>query len=672
METSQYLTMFVDESLENMDTLYEKLLELEQNPTDKSTIEEIFRAAHTLKGMSATMNYHHLAELTHALENVFDGIRYDRIKVQADMMDYILETVDHLQAMVEDIANGGNGSRDVSATIRMLEEIDKGQTIGDTEQNQEETMDEKLQSAIDLDEFQLAILHESKDQHYENMLITIELSKNCLLKGVRAFMVFDILEQLGEVVYANPQVEQIEEENFDTTFSILFVTQEASKEIEAKLNKISEIEQINITTFSIADYVRTKDTKDQTAEKNDSEKQSDQTEKVNNQTVQQTASKTIRVDIDRLDSLMNLFEELVIDRGRLEQIASELKNVDLDDTVERMSRVSSDLQNIILTMRMVPINTVFNRFPRMIRQLARDLHKEVEIDIIGAETELDRTVIDEIGDPLVHLIRNAIDHGIESPEVRLENGKDSQGKVTLEAYHSGNYIFVEISDDGAGIDKKKVKQKAIDKGIITPENAAALSDQQTYELILASGFSTNEEISDVSGRGVGLDVVKNTIESLGGNISIDAIQGEKSVFTIQLPLTLSIISVLLVELKKEKYAIPLSSIIEATVIHRDEIYAAHHHQVIDFRGSVVPLSDLHEVFDVDPSEQDEDDDYVSVVIVRKGDKLTGLIVDSFIGQQEVVLKSLGDYLTNIFAISGATIIGDGEVALIIDTNALIS
>src|SRR5690625_3586084 len=368
--------MFVDESLENMDTLYEKLLELEQNPTDKSTIEEIFRAAHTLKGMSATMNYHHLAELTHALENVFDGIRYDRIKVQADMMDYILETVDHLQAIVEDIANGGNGSRDVSDTIHMLEEIDKGRTIGDTEQDQVEAMGEELQSAIDLDEFQLAILNESKDQHYENMLITIELSKNCLLKGVRAFMVFDILEQLGEVVYANPQVEQIEEEKFDTTFSILFVTQEAPKEIEAKLNKISEIEQINITSFSIADYVRTKDTKDQTAEKNDFEKQSDQTKKVNNQTVQQTASKTIRVDIDRLDSLMNLFEELVIDRGRLEQIASELKNVALDDTVERMSRVSSDLQNIILTMRMVPINTVINRFLRMIRQLAPDLHKE--------------------------------------------------------------------------------------------------------------------------------------------------------------------------------------------------------------------------------------------------------------------------------------------------------
>src|SRR5690625_518411 len=666
--------MFVDESLENMDMLYDKLLELEQHPTDKSIIEEIFRAAHTLKGMSATMNYHHLAELTHALENVFDGIRYDRITVQADMMDDILETVDHLQAMVEDIANGGDGSRNVADTIQRLTEIEQGLNVGQIKQMQE-LVPTRLESFTDmvLDEFQLAILQESKEQQYENLLVTIELSKDCLLKGVRSFMIFDIIEKNGEVVYTNPEVEQIEEEDFGNTFSVLFVTKESKENMEAKLHKVSEINQITIEPFSVEDYNQTKDKLEKTVDITTENIEKEHPEKINkNDSAQKVASKTIRVDIERLDTLMNLFEELVIDRGRLEQIAFELKNADLADTVERMSRVSSDLQNIILTMRMVPINTVFNRFPRMIRQLARDLEKEVTIKIIGAETELDRTVIDEIGDPLVHLIRNAIDHGIESPEIRMKNGKPSEGTVTLEAYHSGNHIFVEISDDGAGIDKEKVKQKAIDKGIITAEEARTLSDQQTYELILASGFSTNEEISDVSGRGVGLDVVKNTIESLGGNISIDAIQGEKSVFTIQLPLTLSIISVLLVELKKEKYAIPLSSIIEATVIHRDEIYAAHHHQVIDFRGSVVPLSDLHEVFDVDPSEQDEDDDYVSVVIVRKGDKLTGLIVDSFIGQQEVVLKSLGDYLTNIVAISGATIIGDGEVALIIDTNALIS
>src|SRR5699024_5368007 len=416
----------------------------------------------------------------------------------------------------------------------------------------------------------------------------IKLSETCLLKGVRAFMVFEILEKSGEVIHTLPSVDDIEEENFDSEFTIVFITQEDIKEIEAKLHKVSEIEIVTVNVLDVATSTVTSQN-----EKNEEQLQvnteehpgADKSEKQskNNSSTQAVASKTIRVDIERLDKLMNLFEELVTDRGRLEQISSELKHSDLEETVERMSRVSSDLQNIILTMRMVPINTVFNRFPRMIRQLARDLNKQVEIEIIGAETELDRTVIDEIGDPLVHLIRNAIDHGIELPQERLENGKDATGKITLKAYHSGNHVFVEIMDNGAGIDRDTIASSvAIKKGVITEEEAQTLTDQQTYELILASGFSTNKEISDVSGRGVGLDVVKTTIESLGVTISIDAVHGKGSTFSIQLPLTLSIISVLLIELQKEKYAIPLSSIIEATVIHKDEIYSTHQHEVIDF------------------------------------------------------------------------------------------
>lgn len=390
----------------------------------------------------------------------------------------------------------------------------------------------------------------------------------------------------------------------------------------------------------------------------------------NKSTGKSPVSKTIRVNIDRLDVLMNLFEELVIDRERLEQISMELDNNDLQETVERMSRVSGDLQNIILTMRMVPIDQVFNRFPRMIRQIARDLNKNVDIDIIGAETELDRTVIDEIGDPLVHLIRNAMDHGIESPQERKAKGKPEHGTIRLEAYHSGNHVFIEISDDGAGINKQKVLDKATANEVISTANAKTLSDQQIYQLIMESGFSTADAISDLSGRGVGLDVVKNTIESLGGSITIDATIDEGSKFSIQLPLTLSIMSVLLVELQNEKYAVPLSSIIETSIIHKDQIMLAHNKSVIDFRGKVVPLAYLNDIFNV-PQTNEEDQEYLSIVIVRKGDKLAGLVVDSLIGQQEVVLKSLGDYLSNTFAISGATILGDGEVALIIDSNALV-
>lgn len=684
METSQYLEIFIDESTEHLDTLYQQMLELENNPEDKSIIEEIFRAAHTLKGMSATMGFDDLANLTHKIENVFDAIRYDKVKVQTEMMDTLFVAVDHLNEMVRDIADGGDGKRDVSDIINRLERIEQGLPLdGETAEEEAEekktTPDSNLEIA--LDEFQITIIEQALEQGFKPYEIYVELSEDSLLKAARVYMVFEILEKHGEVIYSNPSVSDLEEENFDYSFKTIVLTKESSEDIKAKILKVSEIRKVEISDFSLEVYKKEKEEEEQ-REQTKKEQQQKVSAKAKEQpkkaakkqasaaSVKAAPTKTIRVNIERLDVLMNLFEELVIDRGRLEQISMELKNPELQETVERMSRVSSDLQNIILTMRMVPIDTVFNRFPRMIRQLARDLKKEVNVEIIGADTELDRTVIDEIGDPLVHLIRNAIDHGIEKPEDRLKAGKPREGTIKLEAYHSGNHVFVEITDDGAGINREKVKNKAIERGLITPQEAEMMSDQQINDLILTSGFSTTEKVSDVSGRGVGLDVVKNTIESLGGNISIESEEGRGSTFSIQLPLTLSIISVLLVELQKEKYAIPLSSIIETTILKKSEIYKAHDNQVIDFRGSIIPLVDLKEIFEV-PTVEETDDDFVSIVIVRKGNKLTGLIVDSFIGQQEVVLKSLGNYMTNVFAISGATILGDGEVALIVDSNALV-
>lgn len=442
---------------------------------------------------------------------------------------------------------------------------------------------------------------------------------------------------------------------------------------------MSEVEEVTVTAIDVDKLRPSELTPPQlevsqteaavTAAKEEQKEEKAEGQKEEKEQHKAVANKTIRVNIERLDILMNLFEELVIDRGRLEQISRELNHPELHETVERMSRISSDLQNIILNMRMVPVETVFNRFPRMVRQLARDLGKKINLEIIGAETELDRTVIDEIGDPLVHLLRNAIDHGIETPEVRRAKGKPEEGTVKLKAYHSGNHVFIEIEDDGAGINREKVLQKAINKGIISKQNAANLTDKQVYELIFASGFSTADKISDISGRGVGLDVVKSTIESLGGSVTIDSHEGVGSIFSIQLPLTLSIISVMLVEIQYEKYAIPLSSIIETAIIKKEDILHAHHQKVIDFRGKVVPLLFLKDVFEVPVVKEEED--FFSVVIVRKGEKMAGLVVDSFIGQQEVVLKSLGNYLTSVFAISGATILGDGQVALIIDCNALI-
>ncbi|HYK75093.1 MAG TPA: chemotaxis protein CheA [Pseudoneobacillus sp.] len=682
MELNQYLEVFIEESKEHLQACNVHLLELEKNPDDIKIVNEIFRSAHTLKGMSATMGYEDLASLTHQMENVLDGIRNLKISVTPEILDVVFQSVDDLEAMVQSIAEGGDGKRDVSAVVEKLKRIEKGEVISTTSLAIQEVaatiVTEKTIAKSSYDEFEITVIQQSNEQGFNCYEITVSLREDCLLKAARVFMVFEVVEKLGEVIKSNPSVDQLEEEQFDHSFTITVVSKEPMDDIEKKILKVSEVQKVEVVALDIdslrqqVEPVKTDIPVQQEMNNivSDHEKNDVQVEEEQKKSKQVNVSnKTIRVNIERLDILMNLFEELVIDRGRLEQISRELNNQELHETVERMTRVSGDLQNIILNMRMVPVDTVFNRFPRMVRQLARDLNKKLNLEIIGAETELDRTVIDEIGDPLVHLLRNAMDHGIETPEVRRQRGKNEEGTIVLKAYHSGNHVFIEIEDDGAGISRERVLQKAISKGIVTEQVAATLSDKQVYELIFASGFSTADKISDISGRGVGLDVVKNTIESLGGSVSIDSELGKGSVFSIQLPLTLSIISVMLVEIQKEKYAIPLSSIIETAIVKKEEILNAHNQKVIDFRGKVVPLLFLKDLFEV--PEYKEDDGFYSVVIVRKGDRMAGLVVDSFIGQQEVVLKSLGSYLNSAFAISGATILGDGQVALIVDCNALI-
>ncbi|MFJ7696507.1 chemotaxis protein CheW [Lysinibacillus fusiformis] len=689
MEVNQYLEMFIEESKEHLQACSEHLLELEKNPDDLAIVGEIFRSAHTLKGMSATMGFEDLADLTHKMENVLDAIRNEKIHVTPEILDVVFESVDHLEEMVMDIANGGDGKRDVSATVAQLKRIELGEeAVPEVVATVVETA--AVESVLEYDGFEQTVIAQSSEQGFHAYEISVKLREDCLLKAARVFMVFEILEKDGEVIKSSPSVEKLEDEQFDQQFYVAFVTKESAEDMQKKIMKVSEVEEVVVTTidqkkFSEREYESQQEvaaTASAVAEVESTPASVPSKPEPAAQPAKTAApakvekshapvgNKTIRVNIERLDILMNLFEELVIDRGRLQSIATEVNHGELNETVERMSRVMGDLQTIILTMRMVPVETVFNRFPKMIRQLSRDLNKKINLEIIGAETELDRTVIDEIGDPLVHLIRNSVDHGIENPTSRRAKGKPEEGTVVLRAYHSGNYVFIEIEDDGAGINRDKVLAKAIAKGIVTQEQSYSMSDNQINELILASGFSTADVISDVSGRGVGLDVVKTTIESLGGNISIESTQDVGSIFSIQLPLTLSIISVMLVEIEKEIYAIPLSSIIETSIIRSSEIMNAHNQKVIDFRGKVVPLVFLEEIFEV-PRTEPQDEEFHSVVIVRKGEKLAGLVVDSFIGQQEIVLKSLGNYLTNIFAISGATILGNGKVALIVDCNALI-
>ncbi|GGK13608.1 chemotaxis protein CheA [Caldalkalibacillus thermarum] len=684
MDMNKYLDAFIDEATQHLQAVNENLLLLEKEPDNVALVQEIFRSAHTLKGMAATMGFEDVADLTHHLENVLDQVRNGQLQVNTPMLDTLFSAVDTLEQMIEAIMkqeeSGANPGQIISALSRIL---DRGGAKDDPEQLGNEEKSLPLESSTILqavDEFVLTVLTQSEEAGFHIYYIQVILDQGCLLKAARAYMVFQLLEREGEIIQSHPPVQEIEEEAFDFSFQLLYVTKQPMEYIQQIILKVSEIEQVEIFPISVDELKHSQGQKKMSAtEEVAAGKEAPASEAPRQSSRSNTPStgagtkrvlnKTIRVNIDRLDALMNLFSELVIDRGRLEKISKELQHQELMDTVEHMSRMSSNLQDLILNMRMVPVEQVFNRFPKMVRSLARELGKEVELIMSGTETELDRTVIDEIGDPLVHLLRNAIDHGLETKEERRRLGKPEQGRIELKAYHSGNHVFIEVKDDGRGIDRDKVLKKAVEREILTWERGQEFTDQDVYQLLFASGFSTAETVSDISGRGVGLDVVKNKIESLGGSVSVQSEPGAGTTFTVQLPLTLSIISALLVKVKHETYAIPLTSIIEVAAVKKGDVRTVQGQKVINFRGKVVPLVSLEEVFEV-PGER-VDEDVLSIVIVRKGEKLAGLVVDALIGQQEVVLKSLGAYLNQVFAISGATILGDGQVALIIDCNALI-
>jgi two-component system, chemotaxis family, sensor kinase CheA len=653
MNTDQYIEVFLDESREHLQAINDNLLKLEKQPTEIEIVQEIFRSAHTLKGMSATMGFEDIASLTHQMENVLDKIRHHELTVTTEVIDLTFAAVEALEEMVQSISEGNNGKKDVTKLVSQLKQVETGKPT----EEEESVGQPSTTGLLEIDEYQATIISQAVNNGYQAFQITVQLTEDCILKGPRAYMVFSNLEPLGEAIKTVPEVDEIEEGNFDQSFSFLFISTESSKLIQETIEKVSEIEKVEVAGFSMEEQSveRPKETVQSTEDEKQPTKEKPK------------QSKTIRVNIERIDHLMNLFEEVIIDRSRLEDLSKKYKDQELNETVENMTRVTEDMQGLLLAMRMVPIDQVFNRFPRMVRDLSKDLHKKISLEIIGSDTELDRTVIDEIGDPLVHLIRNSLDHGIETPEKRLQAGKVEEGKITLKAYHSGNHVFIDIVDDGAGINREKVEKKAIENGLISVEHSKQLSDEEVYHLIFASGFSTADQISDISGRGVGLDVVKNKIESLGGSIVVSSEPGKGSMFSIQLPLTLSILSTLLVKVHQETFAIPLSSIIETVALNPQDIKYVHGQKVMDFRGHIVPLVSLNKVYGV----SDQDDSSHSVVIIQKGDKRSGLLVDSFIGQREVVLKSLGNYLKNIFAISGATILGNGEVCLIIDPNALV-
>ncbi|CEG25888.1 chemotaxis protein CheA [Bacillus sp. B-jedd] len=673
MDMNDYLEMFIEESKEHLQVINKELLRLEAEPEHIGIINEIFRSAHTLKGMAASMGFEDLASLTHQMENVLDLLRNTKLTITADIMDVIFKCVDIIERMVENIEQGGDGKEDVSHMVGLLQGIQNPEKAVPTA-IQEAAVTAEMEIVTDLKtdsvlpEYLSSALEYAKMTGHQLYEVKVTIDEKSIMKSVRAYMVFQAVEEMGDIVQAIPSAEQIEEGDFEDSFTLFVLTEQDPSHLKTHLLNISEVRNVTVMERLVQELEETSSVQQKVKE---DQKKAGRPEAAKESEKKKHRSKSIRVDIDKLDHLMNLFSELIIDRGRLEQIARKTEHSELTETVEHMTRISTDLQGLILNMRMVPVEQVFNRFPRMVRDLAKELNKKVQLVIEGAETELDRTVIDEISDPLVHLLRNALDHGLESTEERRLSNKPEEGKIVLKAYHGGNHVFIEVADDGKGINRDKVLEKAIERGVVTEEAAATLTDQQIFSLIFASGFSTADKISDISGRGVGLDVVKTKIESLGGTITIDSIPGQGSTFRIQLPLTLSIIFSMLVKVEEETYAIPFSSIVEITTVGKDQVSALYEQKVIQFRGNIVPLVYLKDAFQIPSATTVVEQNQLYIVIVRKGDKTVGLVVDSVLGQQEVVLKSLGSFLNNLYAISGATILGTGEVALIIDSNQFV-
>lgn len=671
MDTNQYMDMFLDESHEHLQSLNDGLLSLEDNMEDTSVVNEIFRNAHTLKGMSATMGYNKIAELTHEMEDVLDLIRKEQLKLNEDIIDTLFKCVDSLGQMIDSVGNGESEDVvDVSDLVKKLSSISKPDKAGAAAPVAPAAADAKASAAaptIELSDVDKDVIKQAAETGLQAIHIKVTLADTCLLKSARSYMVMNALDELGDVIKSVPSAEDLEQEKFDHSFDVVLITASEEKAVQDAVNSISEISKVETNVIKLDEEKKAAPAAPaakaaapapvkKAAAPAPAKKAAAPAKKVHH-------SQSVRVDIEKLDTLMNLMGELVINKVRLEQIGQTHRLADLTETLEQMDRVTTDLQNIVMKVRMVPVSSVFNRFPRMVRDIAKELNKEINLTIEGEETELDRTVIDEIGDPIMHLLRNSCDHGVEEPDEREAKGKPRAGEVGLIARHEGNNVVIMVTDDGAGIDAAKIRAKAVEKGMVTQEEADKMDDAEAVRLIFLPGFSTADHISDISGRGVGMDVVRSKIEALSGHVDVETKIDEGSVFKIKLPLTLAIIQAMLVKVQEEMYAIPLGSIDSTINIQEDEIKTVQNKEVIVLRGEIIPIIRMEKMLQV-PHVKDSDETFV--VVVHTGDAKAGIVVDNLIGQQEIVIKTLGSLFTGLKMFSGATVLGDGRVALILD------
>ncbi|SHJ34300.1 chemotaxis protein CheA [Lutispora thermophila] len=669
-DNPEMIRAFIDELEEQLQLLEENILELECCGESPDVIQEIFRVAHTLKGSSSAMGFEKMKILTHEMENVLDKIRNHHLKATKPVINVLFQCLDHLRLLKEDFLTDRKDIKtDTSSVLHQLEKIMLGEyqknENADSKDSEESVQQDKPTKFI-LDIEQQIQIEQAVHSGYNILVCEVRLEKESLMKSARAYLIMNHLNQIGTVVQVEPDILENGNDLLRDEIYYLLLSQQDGKTIESKvINELTEIESIRVYPFSwdmskqqslTAGFIKPE------ADNNANAKTADIERKVN---------QTVRVDVERLEKMMDLVGELVIERTRIAQVGSILhERYSSDNTIEELigisnqvSRVTNELQEIVLKTRMLPIKQLFGRFPRLVRDLAEALNKEVKLIMEGEETELDKTIIEDISDPLIHIIRNAVDHGIESPEERIRLGKPPTGTLHISAYHQENNVILIVQDDGAGIDLDKVKESAVKKQIITAQEAASLTENEIISLIFYSGFSTSSTVNDISGRGVGMDIVKNHVDKLNGIIEVETKKGEGTKFIIKLPLTLAILTGLLVRINDEIYALPMSNVIEIVRKPVEEIETVKGQAITVIRDRILPLVWLHDYFKI-PRKKKKKNNFI--VVLGVAEKRLGLVVDELVGNQEIVVKPLGSYIGKVNTFSGATILGDGSVACILD------
>lgn len=662
-DNSAYRDLFFEETDDNLAILNQEVLHLEEDPHDKQIIDVIFRAAHTLKGMAATMGYETMAKLTHTVENLFELVKSDELKVSSDLISLIFESLDTLAEIVENLRLEDSENVDISSLVNRLELVaEGGQSTGRAEASVEAK--NKDYDFPTLEESDGVAIKSAESTGYHLYAIGVRVEETSMMKAARAFLLISKLEQLGDFVQMKPTAEALEQGELDDAFAVYYLSKEDKDTLLKHVEDCSEIEDVRIEKTSFEEVTAVKEEVDTLPEKDKKtdNKAASSSSKATEKKKPIASKQTIRVDLTRLDQFMNLVSELVIHRTRLEDVSEKNQLAELTEPLTQVGRITTELQELVLQLRMQPFNVVVQRFPRMMRDLTNELGKEIQFVTEGEDTELDRTVISEIGEPLIHLLRNAADHGVEMPDEREAKGKPRMGTIKLSAYPEGNRVIITLTDDGKGLDPRALEASAQKKGI----NTDGMTDEQLQNLIFHPGFSTAQTVTGISGRGVGMDAVREKIASLNGKIETISVVDKGTTFRITLPLTLSIIQSLLVKVGGETFAIPQAVIDKVNVFEEKEAVSVHQKEVYQYEGTTIPLVRVNEVLGLSQKEASSQ----HIIIVLIGDKQYGLIVDELIHQKEIVIKKLGRELNDLSLYLGATILGDGGISLILDVTSI--